>query len=318
MSTGIAPFDRRTDPGPLEQTWSTPRTPRPGRRTRRAERRRLKRQDVLSSRLAELQVIRGVLEQAAGVVERGWVQGAWFAVAAPGGAHAVTAYDLGVAVGKPVTGACLVGAVVQAAGGPSEARSQLVQRTLDVTWHALREDPGEPVRWCPRSLRPDDARARADLLERLTGTDPTRGGRPAPGGAADRGRAGGPVQVRAGGARGARRLRSLRARTLPVSAGEASGPPGRPRHRPGCSSPTSPRGARRWGAPGQPSTTSPSVSTAGCGHGGKAHAAEADNIFRPYTVFGIETSVLDPARRLALGHEQPGPIGPWAGDGARV
>ena len=149
MSTGIAPFDRRTDPGPLEQTWSTPRTPRPGRRTRRAERRRLKRQDVLSSRLAELQVIRGVLEQAAGVVEGGWVQGAWFAVAAPGGAHAVTAYDLGVAVGKPVTGACLVGAVVQAAGGPSEARSQLVQRTLDVTWHALREDPGEPVRWCP-------------------------------------------------------------------------------------------------------------------------------------------------------------------------
>jgi hypothetical protein len=50
---------------------------------------------------------------------------------------------------RPVTGACLVGAVVQAAGGPATVRSQLVQRTLDLTWHALREDPSQPVRWCP-------------------------------------------------------------------------------------------------------------------------------------------------------------------------
>jgi hypothetical protein len=44
---------------------------------------------------------------------------------------------------------CLVGAVVEAAGGPTVVRSQVVQRTLDLTWHALREDPARPVRWCP-------------------------------------------------------------------------------------------------------------------------------------------------------------------------
>jgi hypothetical protein len=149
MSTGIAPFDRQTHPGPLEQTGSTPRSRRSGRRARWAERRRLKRQDALSSRLAELRLIRALLGQAAEVVEGGWVQGAWFTVATAGGVRPVTAYDLGVVVDQPVTGACLVGAVVQAAGGPAEARSQLVQRTLDVTWHALREDPGRPVRWGP-------------------------------------------------------------------------------------------------------------------------------------------------------------------------
>jgi hypothetical protein len=42
-----------------------------------------------------------------------------------------------------------VGAVVQAGGGPAAVRSQPVQRTLDLIWHSLREDPGEPVRWCP-------------------------------------------------------------------------------------------------------------------------------------------------------------------------
>jgi hypothetical protein len=121
----------------------------PGRREQRAERRRLRKLDELSSRLAELHAIHGLLEGAAKVVEAGWVQGAWFTVDTPGGGKAVTAYDLRLAMDRPVTGACLVGAVVQAAGGPATVRSQLVQRTLDLTWHALREDPGRPVRWCP-------------------------------------------------------------------------------------------------------------------------------------------------------------------------
>src|SRR3712207_9538948 len=34
-------------------------------------------------------------------------------------------------------------------GGPAMVRSQLVQRTLDLVWHTLREDPERPVRWCP-------------------------------------------------------------------------------------------------------------------------------------------------------------------------
>ncbi len=120
-----------------------------GRLARRAERRRLERQDALSGRLAELWAIDALLGRAAEVVEAGWVQDAWFTVATPGGDRAVTAYDMGVAVDQSVTGACLVGAVVQAGGGPAQVRSQLVQRTLDLAWHALREDPGRPVRWCP-------------------------------------------------------------------------------------------------------------------------------------------------------------------------
>jgi hypothetical protein len=138
VSTLIAPPERAARPGV-----------RQSRRARRAERRRLQRQDALSGRLAELGTIDALLGQAVEVVENGWVQGAWFTVATPGGNRAVTTYDLSAVVSQPVTGACLVGAVVHAAGGPVEVRSQLVQRTLDLVWHALREDPGRPVRWCP-------------------------------------------------------------------------------------------------------------------------------------------------------------------------
>jgi len=134
VSTVIATFEQLT---------------RPGRHERRAERRRLKRQDELSGHLAELQAIRALLERAIEVVGVGWVQGAWFTVATAGGKRAVTAYDLRLAEHRPVIGACLVGAVVQAAGGPATVRSQLVQRTLDLTWHTLREEPERPVRWCP-------------------------------------------------------------------------------------------------------------------------------------------------------------------------
>jgi len=120
-----------------------------GRRERRAQRRRLKRHDALSAQLAELFAIRTLLVQAEAIVGDGWIQGAWFTVSTPRGRRAVTVYDLRLATTRPVIGACLVGAVVQAAGGPRTARSQQVQRTLDVTWHALREDPDRPVRWSP-------------------------------------------------------------------------------------------------------------------------------------------------------------------------
>jgi hypothetical protein len=132
-----------TDVSPLD------RVSRPSRREARAERRRLRHLDGLSARLAELHAIRALLDRAEVVVSAGWVQGAWFTVASAGGTRAVTAYDLGLAMDRPVTGACLVGAVVEAAGGPATVRTQPVQRTLDLTWHALREDPAQPVRWCP-------------------------------------------------------------------------------------------------------------------------------------------------------------------------
>jgi hypothetical protein len=119
------------------------------RRDRRAQRRRLRRQDLLSARLAELAAISGLMEEAVEVVERGWVQGGWFSVTTPDGGRVLTAYDVGLAESNPVSGACLVGGVVHAGGGPAAVRSQLVQRSLDLVWHVLREDPARPVRWCP-------------------------------------------------------------------------------------------------------------------------------------------------------------------------
>jgi hypothetical protein len=134
MSVVIAPIDSRT---------------RPGRRERRAERRRLKRQDRLSVQLAELHAMSALLTRAAEVVGAGWVQGAWFTVATGNGPRAVTSYDLTMLTRRPVTGACLVGSVVEAAGGPATVRSQLVQRALDAVGHTLREEPGHPVQWSP-------------------------------------------------------------------------------------------------------------------------------------------------------------------------
>ena len=119
------------------------------RRERRAERRRLERCDTLTDRLAELHTMRSLLARAAEVVTAGWVQDAWFAVATRSGTRVVAAHDVRRAARHPVVGACLVGGVVEAGGGPGSVRSQLVRRTLDLTWHTLYEDPHQPVRWCP-------------------------------------------------------------------------------------------------------------------------------------------------------------------------
>ena len=125
------------------------RLDRPGRRERRVERQRLRRLDALSAQLAHLHAIRVLLEQAAEVVRGGWIQGAWFAVDVGGRTRAVSAPEMRLTRDHAVTGACLVGAVVQAGGGPEAVRSQPVQRALDLVWHSLREDAGQPVRWCP-------------------------------------------------------------------------------------------------------------------------------------------------------------------------
>ena len=84
------------------------------------------------------------------MVEHGWIQHAWFAYVDEQGrtrkASSAAAMDV---VGRPLVGACLVGAVVYAAGGPHAVHSQPVQRALDVVWHALAADEGVPVLWCP-------------------------------------------------------------------------------------------------------------------------------------------------------------------------
>lgn len=103
----------------------------------------------MSSQLAQLHAIRTLLEEAIEIVRGGWVQGAWFAVEMDGRTRAVIAPEVRLTESHPVTGACLVGAVVQAGGGPAAVRSQPVQRALDLVWHSLREDAGHQVHWCP-------------------------------------------------------------------------------------------------------------------------------------------------------------------------
>jgi hypothetical protein len=142
----------------------------------RGERRRLARCDAVAARLAELHAIGGLLSEAAAVIGTGWVQNAWFAVATPGGERLLTAHQVRQVYVYPVTGACLAGSIVLAAGGPDQARTQLVQRTLDLTWHALRDDLEPPTVLCPsppvRTMRLLDLTRWNDSRER-TRTDVT-------------------------------------------------------------------------------------------------------------------------------------------------
>src|SRR4051812_41214130 len=100
------------------------------RRERRRLRRALRAQDWVSARLAELFKIDALLEEAVRVVERGWMQHAWFTYVDTSGKRvAVTVCTPRVArklASQQVTAACLVGAIVEAGGGPSQARGQLV------------------------------------------------------------------------------------------------------------------------------------------------------------------------------------------------
>jgi hypothetical protein len=98
------------------------------------ERRRLVEADQRAARLAELHHIAALLADAAVTVRRGWVQSTWYVVDRQRGA---------------LEGACLVGAIVHAGGGPAAAHSQLVQRTLDLTWHTLFQGQDRPMPWCP-------------------------------------------------------------------------------------------------------------------------------------------------------------------------
>jgi hypothetical protein len=127
-----------------------------GRRDRR-EQRRLRRalrdQDRVSARLAELYRMDDLLAGATHMVEHGWLQHGWFAFVDPAGVRRTV---VGCApriarhvAPEQVVSSCLVGAIVYAGGGPAQARSQLVQRGMDLTWHASFRGASEPVRWCP-------------------------------------------------------------------------------------------------------------------------------------------------------------------------
>lgn len=123
------------------------------RRDRRRLRRALREQDRRSAKLAELSRIDGLLAEATRCVEHGWMQHGWFTYVDPSGSRRiVTGCSPRITRAlspDQVVSTCLVGAIVQAAGGPTETRSQLVQRTIDLTWHASFRGVREPVRWCP-------------------------------------------------------------------------------------------------------------------------------------------------------------------------
>jgi hypothetical protein len=106
----------------------------------------------LSAKLAELSCIDALLAEAAHVVEQGWMQHGWFAYVDQSGVRRIvtgcTPRTRRTVFPEQVVTTCLVGAIVHAAGGPSEAHSQLVQRTIDLTWHSLYRGAHEPIRWC--------------------------------------------------------------------------------------------------------------------------------------------------------------------------
>jgi hypothetical protein len=114
----------------------------PSWRTRRRQSRQLRLRDQISARLAELDQIACILNDAAELVRAGWLQDSWFAYRDDAGrVRPVNAYNAKQMTGHPVVAACLVGAIVQAGGGLPHVRTQVVQRALDVTWHTLAKTP---------------------------------------------------------------------------------------------------------------------------------------------------------------------------------
>lgn len=104
------------------------------------QRRVLAEQDRRTARLAELHHVRAVVGDAEAVIRAGWTQKTLYAcVDDRDRRHPVDPQDAGF------DEACLVGAVVHAAGGPAVASGQLAQRALDLVWHTLYRGPDRPV-----------------------------------------------------------------------------------------------------------------------------------------------------------------------------
>ncbi|GAA4680675.1 DUF6197 family protein [Frondihabitans cladoniiphilus] len=134
------------------------------RRSALAERRRA--EDV--ARLADLLP---VLASARDRVEAGWIQNAWFETVGPtGGRMLATGMAAFRVEPRDVTGSCLVGALVLAAGGPAEVQSPVVRDAVAATWHALHRADGDPFE------RAHEPIARARTVRDLTGwnDDPGR------------------------------------------------------------------------------------------------------------------------------------------------
>jgi hypothetical protein len=118
--------------------------------TRRGQSRQLRLRDQISARLAELDQIACILNDAADLVHLGWLQDSWFAYRDDAGRiRPVNAYNAKQMMGHPVVGACLVGAIIHAGGGLPQLRTQVVQRAMDLTWHTLFKTSQRLVRRIP-------------------------------------------------------------------------------------------------------------------------------------------------------------------------
>jgi hypothetical protein len=112
--------------------------------------RQLRERDVASARLAELHNLADILNQAADLISAGWLQHSWFAYQDDSGrTRTVTAYNVNEMADRPVVGACLIGAIVEAGGGLSNVRTQPVQRAIDLTWYTLFNIAPAPNHWTP-------------------------------------------------------------------------------------------------------------------------------------------------------------------------
>jgi hypothetical protein len=139
-ATISAPQDSRADIAEVRPHWWT----------RRGQSRQLRVRDQISARLAELDQIACILNDAADLVSAGWLQESWFAYRDDSGRiRPVNAHNAKQLTGHPVVAACLVGAIVEAGGGLPRLRTQVVQRALDLTWHTLVRTPPQLVRRTP-------------------------------------------------------------------------------------------------------------------------------------------------------------------------
>ncbi len=116
---------------------------------RRRERRRLIEQDRQAARQAELYLLGELLTDASDLVRAGWVQHCWFAVRDERGTRRrIGPRNLQDLDGNRVSEVCMVGAIVQAAGGVDRAGTEPVHRAIDLTWATLYDTP---MRSCPSS-----------------------------------------------------------------------------------------------------------------------------------------------------------------------
>jgi hypothetical protein len=90
-----------------------------------------------------------VLARARELVETGWIRGGWFAYETDGVRQIVAAQNLALIQHRPVTAACLVGALAYAGGGVTAVDTEPVRRAIELTWRALTGDHYRPINWCP-------------------------------------------------------------------------------------------------------------------------------------------------------------------------